>query len=132
MTHSSARVAREDRMNRRTGTWNRVALLCAIVVSAVACAPSAASAQSYTVYADCGNNQSWSPDTRPGYAGYTDCTGGELSGIKTYVVPENAPFSANSGGAWQNFDAPGGTRISNSARPGRSADDQPMGTQTSW
>src|SRR5215208_908105 len=115
-------------MTRFVGTWMKAALVCAAMMTL---APAAADAQSYSVYADCSRSDGWQPVAHNGnWAAYRDC-GGWRPGMKAYVVPNNDSRTDVGSAAWF-FRPPDGTKVINSARQGRSAPAEAMGTQTTW
>src|SRR4051812_26637545 len=96
-------------MNRLFGIWKTAALACAaLVLAAVVC--SSASAQAYSVYANCNRADGWSASaSSANWAAFNDC-GGWRPGLKSYVVPNNDARTDTGSGGWS-FRAPAGTRI---------------------
>ena len=85
------------------------ALLAALAVLAAADAPDA-TAQGYSVYADCNRSDGWIAASNPGFSAYRNCEGGWLSGMKTLVTTYNDDRTGTGSGIWR-FGAPGGTKI---------------------
>src|SRR4051794_8701251 len=89
--------------------------LTAVVVALFGGAGSAA-AGTYSVYADCNNNQAWTAKSgaRGNLVAYTDCNASAIpAGMKMYVPPQNDDRHFNNAGdtASFTFSAPTGTRI---------------------
>ena len=81
--------------------------LCAVFGLAAA---GRASAQGYSIYADCNRSEGWSTVGDANYGAYRTCEGGWLGGLRTLVTPSAGSGVANGSAAFS-FAAPGGTKI---------------------
>ena len=96
-------VARQmvQRTRRRRTRLRVLGLLLAVVVLAFCLGSADARAGTYSVYADCNSNHSWTPSAGPtGYLpAYTDCNAADIpGGMKMYASPQNHSDRVNRNG----------------------------------
>jgi hypothetical protein len=108
------RTRERGRFRRRWARW--VAVGWAAVTAGLCVAVTDAHAGTYSVWANCSANHSWTAaaGSRGSLPAYTDCNGANVpAGMKMFATPQNdtSHFSANGDQASFTFRAPTGARI---------------------